>query len=251
MANKYNGNRNNLKKRPNQVNREGNRTHRYNDTSSAYDYAYREYQQPFNPNQPVLSDYELRRKFQENRKKTYEKNLKERKRREHLKKVRLAEKVNKFNLILVSILMLYLAGTLVFVLNILDSNSEIKIEISQKQKIVDEQEKKISDSTIALANSVDIHQIEVLAQEELGMKLPSADQIVYVTLPKNRDYIEYEKENIIDNESTEIVILNDKVLSDSEKVEEIIENQNKSEEPIADTLTDTITDVVSGDESLQ
>lgn len=218
-------NKNNSRKRPDQLNRENIRAYKYNNTSSAYDYAQKEI---VLPEKPILSDYELQRRLYENKKKHFEKIKRKRAKQLHLKKIRQAKKINAINFFSICVLMIHLSCIMIFVLNLSDNNTEIKIEISQKQKIVDEQEKDISNRTIALTDSVDIHEIERVATEELGMKQPSSEQLVYVSLPKNRDYIEYGIGSEMGTNAKSYLINEQEIdnsISDSELVDEIIEKQ--------------------------
>lgn len=112
------------------------------------------------------------------------------KRKNHIieKKRRKADKVNY---LLCYIMLGYAAIVGVFCLMQNDNTNLIKQDINSKKAIIKEQTKTISDLKIQLADSVDIYQIEKIAKEELNMDLPSPDQIVYITLPRQSNYIEY------------------------------------------------------------
>lgn len=100
-------------------------------------------------------------------------------------------KVDRINYILCYIMLGYAVIVGVFCLMQNDNTNLIKQDINSKKAIIKEQTKTINDLKIQLADSVDIYQIEKIAKEELGMNLPSPDQIVYITLPRQSNYIEY------------------------------------------------------------
>lgn len=110
-------------------------------------------------------------------------------------KRREAFKRERINHLICYFLAFYLICIGVFVLSQFDNNNLIESEILAKQEIVNNQEKQISDAKVELANSIDMNEIEDIARNELNMGLPSKDQIVYITLPKNRSYIDYEQQS--------------------------------------------------------
>ncbi len=188
------------------------RPNQYNNSSEAYDYERLHY------NNPTIEEQRNAVRLKEQKKKNAIK--KQRivllKRREQLKRDRL-------NHILCYILAFYIFGTSVFILNQFDQNNVIETEISQKQGIINEQEKEISAKKIELASSIDVHEIENYARNELGMKTPSQDQLVYVTLPKNRSYIEY---NTKDAKEEPAKVSDEQAILDEEKAEDNLETDN-------------------------
>ncbi len=257
-----NTNRNYNRRRPEPNLKNHSREYRYNNSSSAYDYQQRQFTQPL---KPIMTEYELQRKMHENRKALYHRKEMERKKKIKIHKMRQARKINTLNFALVCILMLYLAGTLIFILSIIDNNTEIKMQINEKQQVINDQEKRLSDARIALANSIDINEIERVAKEELDMQIPAPDQIVYITLPKNRDYIEYEDveskpkkeakvedastedtENVITDESTET---DSTTTEDTEKTTDKVDSTNEDKNTDIEENNDGITEETETDKS--
>ncbi len=165
------------------------RPEQYNNSSEAYDYGYAT---------PLVerprTDYdEVYRSLDKKRQDEFMKTALLKKKRQRMIKQREQVRKDRINHLLCYLLAVYILGTGVFILNQFDRNNLIKSQISSKQSIINDQSKQISSKQITLSASIDIHEIERIAKEELGMKYPSTDQLVYVTLPKNRSYIEYNK----------------------------------------------------------
>ncbi len=202
------------------------RPNQYNNSSEAYDYEHLHYRNPRDDR--GTSTAIIRQRKQKDALK--KKRIIMLKQREELRKDRL-------NHILCYILAFYVFGMSVFILNQFDSNNVIETEISRKQDIINEQEKEISSKKIALASSVDVHEIENYARNNLGMKTPSSDQLVYVTLPKNRSYLEYSKPNVNNEQPT------------SSTIEQEEFNSEISDEHEADNNIDDI-EVENGDNNV-
>ncbi len=163
------------------------RNYQYNNSSSAYDYAHKRFTETNDFSTAVI------------RKRTTERRIKEQKRKEALRKQKLEMiktrqevKKDRINHILCYVLAGYIVVMGVFVLKIMDNNNLVQKEILAKQETIKQQEKDISDAKIMLTENVDIHAIEEKARTELHMSEPTTDQIVYVTLPQNNSYIEYD-----------------------------------------------------------
>ncbi len=153
------------------------RPSQYNNTAVAYDYD--EFREQVNKNRAKVVEREKLRK----------RNI--RNNRAVLLRQKEDVKKDRINHILCYILAIQVLCSSVFILYQFDQNNIVKSGISEKQAIINEQEKEISAKKIALAESINVYEIEDIARNELNMKTPSQDQIIYITLPKNRSYIEY------------------------------------------------------------
>ncbi len=184
---------------------------KYNNTSSAYDYETSELRPiefvPKHASEYV--EYNLAKRREQEKRRL----AKLKKEKENFLKKKEAIKKDRMNQILCYMLAFCLVGNGVFVLMQFDNNNLVKQQISEKNSIISEQEKQIADIQIRLAESIDINEIEKIAINELGMQIPATDQIVYVTLPKNISYIDYDGDT-----STE--------QTTNSKENEIISNQN-------------------------
>lgn len=132
------------------------------------------------------------------RKSTIEKNKQlNAKKMEHMRQKRIEQKAVKrerVNYILFFILVFYTLAMGVICLQQSDNQNIVKAQISEKKAVIKEQNKTIDDLKISLADSVNMHEIEKVARDELGMDKPSINQIVYITLPRYNSYIEYDDE---------------------------------------------------------
>ncbi len=192
------------------------RPNQYNNSSEAYDYVYT------SPNvyeKSAPSYDELNRRLNERKQAELKKKQMLRQQRAIMRKQREQVKKDRINHLLCYILAVYILGIGVFILYQSDQNNLIKSQISKKQAIINEQAKQISAKKIILADSIDIHEIDRIAKEELGMKVPSTDQIVYVTLPKNISYIEYRTTPPQINKNEEVKAAEKKTVEERKTVE--------------------------------
>ncbi len=169
----------------------------YNNSSEAYDYGYA---RPSTFERTLPDFDEINRRLHDKKQEELKKKALLKKQRAIMMKKREEVRKDRINHILCYFLAVYILAIGVFILNQFDRNNLIKSQISAKQAIINDQGKQISSKQITLASSIDIHEIERIAKEELGMKNPSTDQLVYVSLPKNRSYIEYSKPSTSNNE---------------------------------------------------
>ncbi len=218
-----------MKNSDNRHRRHVNENFRYNNSSSAYDYKVR---------RPITYD-DIEQKRIEKRKREVEKQRLAKLRKAEQAKKKEAAKKDRLNHILCYVLAFYLIGVGVFVLKQFDNNNLIRSQISEKQTLLNEQEKQISDLKIALADSIDIHEIERVAKNELGMKTPSVDQLVYITLPENTNYIEYEQEKKTSDVGR--AKIEDKITSESEinETDDVMENTDADNLATDKTTSDT------------
>lgn len=215
----------------------------YNDSTSAYDLGEIRRKKPKDINYEIEENLKKRRLLRE-----YENKRKLAKRRQ-MQKIIKANKINFMNKTCFIILSLYIAGSLIFTLKQFDNNNMIKTQIVKSQSIIKEQEKEISEAKMAIADSIDIDEVEKIAMEKYGMKEPSSDQIVYISLPQNVSYIEYEDE--IDNSDYDYKNkYADNTINDIQKEVEINNNAKSSDEDLDTSETqEDLTDDKS-DESI-
>lgn len=194
---------------------------KYNNSSSAYDFY-----KSKSGKHLIATDDEIRKsvqKSQNRRRRRDEELIAERKRKSKLRKI---ERINRINRTCFFILAFYLVCSLIFILNQFDKNNNVKRQIVESQETIKQQEKEIAKTKMAVADSINIEQIESIAKEEYGMKEPSTDQIVYITLPENVSYIEYSENKATSNISG---LEGNQIINDVEK-QMTIEGSNEEDE---------------------
>lgn len=198
----------------------------YNESTSAYNLEELR-------RKPVYKDDEIRESVLRKRKQRELEKEKKIARRKMMQKIQKANRINKINMISFVILSVYLIGSLIFTLKQFDNNNMIKTQIAKSQSTIKEQEKEISKVQMDIASSIDLDEVKKVAMQDYGMKEPSSDQIVYITLPQNVSYIEYQDANDDTKENGHSADLENS-LNDIEKEMTIENSETNSESKIAD-----------------